>query len=115
MQAVDTAVSCLNRRLTCSVDNVQVFKDSADKRLEILIKASFALADFAMQPAVAAIGGFQNLKDRIKHLVKKKKSHAEADTSEGLTELPQALCFAVDALQDSIQQISHVVSMCIVL
>lgn len=93
-------MSCLNRRLTCSVDIVQVFKDPADKRLEILLKASFALADFAMQPAVAAISDFQNLKARIKHLVKKNPSHAEANTSEGLTEL----CFAVDGLKDSLSK-----------
>lgn len=88
------------------MDNIQVFKDRADKRLETLLKASFALAGFAIQPAVATFGICQSLKDRIKRLVRKDPSYVEADTGEGLAELPLALCFAIHALKDSIQQIS---------
>lgn len=47
-------------------DNVQVFKDLTYKRLETLLKAYFALASSALQPAVAAINVCQSLKVCIK-------------------------------------------------
>lgn len=45
-------MSCGNKSLTCPGDNVQVFKDPGDKRLEMLLKASYAkqLAMAAIRP-----------------------------------------------------------------
>lgn len=64
MPTMDATVSCPNINLTCQVDNVQVLKDPADKIMEMLSKASFALAGSAMQPAVAVVAVFQSLKDQ---------------------------------------------------
>lgn len=36
----DAAISSLNINVTCPVDNAQVFKDPADKKLKSLLKAS---------------------------------------------------------------------------
>lgn len=63
MPAVDAVLSCLNKNLTCPVDNVQFFRDPADRRLDMLLKASFALVGFAVQLAVAVIGIFQSLQN----------------------------------------------------
>lgn len=43
-----------------------MFKDPVDKKLESLLKASFAIAGSAAQPAVAAVGICQSLKDQVK-------------------------------------------------
>lgn len=57
------------------------------KKLETLLKASFALEGAAMQPAVTAIGVCQGLKGLVKHLVKYSK-RAEEGSAE---DLPQTL------------------------
>lgn len=61
LPAVDTAISSVNRSLTCPVDNVQVFKVPADKKLESLLRASFSVAGAVAQPAITAIGICQSL------------------------------------------------------
>lgn len=58
---MDAAIFSANRSLTCPVDNAQVFKDPADKKLECLLRASFSIAGSAAQSAVAAIGICQSL------------------------------------------------------
>lgn len=54
--SVDVAVLHLNKNLSYLVDDVQVFKDPVDKRLEMLFKDFLSLAASAMQPVVADIG-----------------------------------------------------------
>ena len=100
---VDAAVSCVNKSLTCPVDNVLVFKDPTDKRLETLLKTSFASARGITQPAIAAIGICQALKDQFKGVLKE----LPAQQAQNLAEFPRALCFAIDAIKDSIQQSSR--------
>ena len=101
--AVDAAISCVNKTLTCPVENIQMFKDPVDKRLETLLKASFATAGAVVQPAVAAIGVCQALKVQTKQMLK----DIPAQQAEELSDIPRALCFAVDAIKDSIQQASR--------
>lgn len=63
LPAVDAAyLLCEYESNSYSVDNVQVFKNLADKKLESLLKASFSMAGSAVQPAVAAIGICQSFK-----------------------------------------------------
>ena len=100
---VDAAISCVNKALTCPVDNIHMFKDPVDKRLETLLKASFSTAGAVVQPAVAAIGVCQALKDQAKQALK----DLPAQQAQDLADLPRALCFAVDAIKDSIQQASR--------
>lgn len=64
--AFSAAVSSLSKNLTCPVDDAQVFKDSADKKFESLLKSSFYLAGSAVQPAVATICICQSLKHHLK-------------------------------------------------
>lgn len=104
---VDAAISSVNKNLTCPVDNAQVFKDPAYKKLESLLIASFAIAGLAVQPAVAAIGTCQSLKNCFKRLVR--NMHVQGVAAEELAELPRALCFAVDTLKGFIQQVSRFV------
>lgn len=101
MPIVDMLVSYLNKKLTCPVDDVQFFKDPADRGLKTLVKAGAA-----MRPAMAAIVVCQSPKDRIKWLAKKNPSHAGVDTSEIF--FPGLFVLEVDALKDSIQQISWI-------
>ena len=100
---VDAAISCVNKALTCPVDNIHMFKDPVDKRLETLLKASFATAGAVVQPAVAAIGVCQALKEQTKQVLR----DLPAQQAQDLADLPRALCFAVDAIKDSIQQASR--------
>ena len=80
-----------------------MFKDPVDKRLETLLKASFATAGAVVQPAVAAIGVCQALKEQTKQVLR----DLPAEQAQDLADLPRALCFAVDAIKDSIQQASR--------
>lgn len=52
---MDTAIDCIDRSLMVPVGDVLAFKDSVDKRLEVLIKAYFGLVGLAMQPIVASM------------------------------------------------------------
>ena len=70
LPSVDAAISCINKNLTCPVDNVQVFKDPSEKKLESLLKSSFLLAGAVVQPAVAAVGMCQVLKEQVKQELK---------------------------------------------
>ena len=103
LPAVDAAISCVNKSLTCPVENIQMFKEPVDKRFETLLKASFATAGAVIQPAVAAIGVCQALTDQTKQMLK----DIPAQQAEELSDIPRALCFAVDAIKDSIQQASR--------
>lgn len=60
------------------------------------------MAGAVTQPAVAAIGIFQFLKDQMKQVIK----FVPAQQAQSLADLPRALCFAVDAIKDSIHQAS---------
>ncbi|XP_073471433.1 uncharacterized protein [Aquarana catesbeiana] len=105
MPAIDAAVSSLNKNLTCPVDKAQGLKDPVDKKLESLLKASFSLASSAIQPAVAAIGICQSIKDQVRQ---PDRPNQEDDLAENNTDIPRALYFAVDALlKNSIQQVSR--------
>ncbi|XP_073491277.1 olfactory receptor 1-like [Aquarana catesbeiana] len=77
LPAVDAAISSVNRSLTCPVDNIKVFRDPADKKLESLLKASFAVYGAVVQPAVAAISICQSLRDEIKQVIKKVPAQTE--------------------------------------
>lgn len=81
MHLVEAVVPNLKKKSTCPVDDFQVFKDLADKRLETHLKAFFSLAGSTMEPVVAAIVVFQSLKGSIRQLGKK-------TSLEGLKELP---------------------------
>lgn len=70
--------------LTCLVEDFQVFKDPADKRLVTLLMASFSLMGATMRPAMAAIGVCQSPKGRVKCLVKKYSAGTEEVPIEGL-------------------------------
>lgn len=104
LPAVDAAISSVNRSLSMGQVNVLVFKDPADKKLESLLKASFSIAGSATQPA-AAIEVCQSLKDQFKQVIKGVPAQGEA--AHELVDLPRALCFAVDVLKDSMQQMSR--------
>ena len=101
--AVDAAISCVNKSLTCPVENVQVFKDPVDRRLEALLKNSFTSAGAVVQPAVAAIGVAQALSDQFKQMLEL----IPAEQAEEFSDVPKAICFTVDAIKDSIQQASR--------
>ena len=103
LPVVDAAISCVNKSLTCPVENIQVFKEPVDKRLETLLKASFTTAGAVIQPAVAAIGVCQALTDQTRQMLKV----IPAQQAEELSDIPRAMCFAVDAIKDSIQQASR--------
>lgn len=77
MPLVDAAISSMNSNLTCPVNNAQVFKDPADKKLESLLKASFPVAGSAVKPAVVAIGICQSLRDCLKRLARNLPSQYE--------------------------------------
>ena len=94
--AVDAAISYVNKSLTCPVENVQVFKDPVDKRLETLLKASFTSAGAIVQPAVAAIGITQALSDKTKQMLKL----IPAQQAEEFSDIPRAIRFTVDAIKD---------------
>lgn len=63
---VDAAISCPNKNVTYPMDKAQVFKDSVDKKLESLLKASFAMQSAAV---------YQSLKNCLKQLVRKVPPH----------------------------------------
>ena len=67
--AIDAAISCENKSLTCPIDNAQGFKNPTDKKLESLLKASSSVSGAVVQPAVAAIGICQFLKEQMKQIV----------------------------------------------
>ncbi|PIO32759.1 hypothetical protein AB205_0009020, partial [Aquarana catesbeiana] len=92
------------QNLTCPVDNAQGLKDPVDKKLESLLKVSFSLASKAIQPAVAAIGICQSIKDQVK---RPDRPNQEDDLPESKKVISRAMCFAIDALTDSIQQVSR--------
>ena len=66
---------------------------------DLLFKASFAMAGAVAQPVKAAIGVCQFLKDKVKQAVR-------GEEVPDLPELLKALCFAVDAIKNSIHQTS---------
>ena len=76
-----------------------MLKDPTDKKLESLLKSSFSIAGAVTQPAVAAIGVCQSLKDHFKLALRELPTQQALD----LAELPKT-CFAIDAIKDSIHQ-----------
>lgn len=101
--AIDAAISSVNNSLTCPVDNAQMLRDPVDKRMESLLKDVFSLAGSVAQPAVAAIGVCQYLRDHVKQVIKV----LPEQQAQGFANLPAALCFVVDAIRDSIVQTSR--------
>ncbi|PIO36992.1 hypothetical protein AB205_0020720 [Aquarana catesbeiana] len=101
--AIDAAISSVNNSLTCPVDNAQMLRDPVDKKMESLLKDVFSLAGSVAQPAVAAIGVCQYLRDHIKQVIKV----LPEQQAQGLANLPAALCYVVDAIRDSIMQTSR--------
>ena len=80
-------------------------QDPTDKRLETLYKTLFATARGVAQPAVAAIGICQALKDQLKVVLE----DIPAQQARELADFPRALCFEIDAIKDSIQQSSRLI------
>lgn len=101
--SVDAAVSCMNKNLTCPLDNAQVFKDPTDKKLETLLKASFSMAGAVVQPTVATVGFCQFLKEQVEPML----GLLPSEEVENYVDLPQVLCFMIDAILDSAQQASR--------
>ncbi|PIO36457.1 hypothetical protein AB205_0015730 [Aquarana catesbeiana] len=88
--AIDAAISSMLR-------------EPVDKKMESLLKDVFSLAGLVAQPAVAAIGVCQYLRDHVKQVIKV----LPEQQAQGLANLPAALCFVVDAIRDSIMQTSR--------
>ena len=61
------------------------------------------MAGAVVQPAVAAIGICQFLKEQMKQMI----NLLPTEEIEVYEDLPKALCFAIDAIMDSVQQESR--------
>lgn len=101
--AIDADISSVNESLTCPVDSAQMLKDPTDKKLEFLFKNNISLAGSVVQPALAAIGVCQSLKDQFKEVLKIIPDKQAQD----LAGISETLCFTVDAMKDSILQASR--------
>lgn len=101
---MDAAISSVNKSLTCPVDNAQGFKDPADKKLESLLKASFCGGWFSSTTSCCSYWDLPIPEGPFL----KSWSGTCLFRRNILTNCQNflALCFAVDALKDSIQQMS---------
>lgn len=87
----DPAISVLNKHLTLPIKDVLSFKDSADKKFEMLLKALFNLSGSSLQPAFTAISVCQTTADSMNNQHDPVfQDHAVA---QQLQQLPSALLF----------------------